>query len=114
VKGILWHLVDWVSNNYQWSVCYIPTGNLNFPAYDQEQNVKMATNYQAFDYDHPLALWYSYNKMMMHMFAGIPTGDMDSTTTVGTKPSVSLRQSIPNYFDYLENHEHQARRITSG
>lgn len=113
VKEILGHLVDSVSNNYQRLVRYIPQGNLNFPPYDQEQNVKRA-NYQAFDFDQLLALWTNYNKLLLHMLAGIPAADMDSTTAVGDKPPVALRQSIPDYFAHMENHERQARRIIAG
>jgi len=113
VKEILGHLVDSVSNNYQRLVRYIPKGNLNFPAYDQEQNVKRA-NYQAFDFDQLLALWYNYNKLLLQMLGGIPEGDMDSTTSVGDKPPVTLRQSIPDYFAHMENHERQAQRVISG
>lgn len=113
VKEILGHLVDSVSNNYQRMVRYVPKGNLSFPPYDQEQNVKRA-NYQAFDYDHLLALWYGYNKLLLHMIAAIPAADLDSTTTVGDKPPVPLRQSIPDYFAHMENHERQARRIIAG
>ena len=113
VKEILGHLVDSVSNNYQRIVRYIPKGNLNFPPYDQEQNVKRA-NYQAFDFDQLLALWYNYNMLMLHMIAGIPAADLHSTTTVGDKPPVALRQSIPDYFAHMENHERQAKRIIAG
>jgi len=113
VKEILGHLVDSVSNNYQRMVRYIPKGNLDFPPYDQEQNVKRA-DYESFDFNHLLALWYSYNKLLLHMISGIPAGDLDSTTTVGDKPPVALRQSIPDYFAHMENHERQARRIISG
>jgi DinB superfamily len=113
VKEILGHLVDSVSNNYQRLVRYIPNGNLGFPPYDQEQNVKRA-NYQAFDFDQLLALWYNYNKLLLHMLAGIPEGDMGSTTSVGDKPPVALRQSIPDYFAHMENHERQAQKIIAG
>jgi hypothetical protein len=113
VKEILGHLVDSVSNNYQRLVRYIPNGNLDFPPYDQEQNVKRA-NYRAFDFDQLLALWYNYNKLLLHMLAAIPEGDMGSTTTVGDKLPVALRQSIPDYFAHMENHERQARKIIAG
>jgi len=113
VKEILGHLVDSVSNNYQRLVRHIPNGNLNFPPYDQEQNVKRA-NYQAFDFDQLLALWYSYNKLLLHMLAGIPAADLDSTITIGDKPPVAIRQLIPDYFAHMENHERQARKIIAG
>ena len=112
IKEILGHLVDSVSNNYQRIVRYIPQGNLDFPPYDQELSVKRA-NYPAFDFDQLLTLWYDYNRLLLHMLAGIPAGDLDSTTTVGEKPPVTLRQSISDYFAHLENHERQAQRIAA-
>jgi hypothetical protein len=43
----------------------------------------------------------------------IPPADLDSTTAYGGKPPVTLRQSIPDYYAHLENHERQVRRIAS-
>ncbi len=110
VKEILGHLVDSVGNNYQRIVRYVPQGHLAFPPYDQEQNVRRA-DYRAFDYDRLLALWYAYNLLMLHMLARIPDAELDSTTSVGDKPPVTLRQSIPDYFAHMENHERQVQRI---
>jgi hypothetical protein len=110
VKEILGHLVDSVSNNHQRLGRYVPNGHLNYPAYDQEQCVKRA-DYQAFDFNQLLALWYSYNQLLLHMIAGIPAADLDSTISIGDKPPVAMRQLIPDYFAHMENHERQARRI---
>ena len=113
VKEILGHLVDSASNNHQRIGRYIPKGNLTYPAYDQEQCVKRA-GYGAFDFNRLLALWYAYNQLLLHMFAGIPAAHLDSTITMGDKPPVAIRQLIPDYFAHMENHERQARRIISG
>ena len=113
MKEILGHLVDSASNNHQRIGRYIPKGNLNYPAYDQEQCVKRA-DYRAFDFHRLLALWYSYNQLLLHMFAGIPAADLDSTIAIGDKSPVAIRQLIPDYFAHMENHEHQARRIMAG
>ena len=110
VKEILGHLVDSVSNNHQRLGRYVPKGHLNYPAYDQEQCVKRA-DYQAFDFNQLLALWHSYNQLLLHMIAGIPAADLDSTISIGDKTPVALRQLIPDYFAHMENHERQARRI---
>ena len=110
VKEILGHLVDSVSNNHQRLVRYLPREHLNYPAYDQEQCVKRA-DYQSFDFALLLALWYSYNKLLLHLIAGIPAADLDSTVSIGDKPPVTLRQLIPDYFAHMENHERQARQI---
>ncbi|MGE5257815.1 MAG: DinB family protein [Hyphomicrobiales bacterium] len=110
VKEILGHLVDSVSNNHQRLGRYIPGGNLTFPAYDQEQSVRRA-DYQSFDLDPLLALWYHYNQLLLHMIAAIPAGDLDSTIAVGDRPPVAIRQLIVDYFSHMENHEQQAKRI---
>jgi DinB superfamily len=113
VKEILGHLVDSVSNNHQRLARYIPGGNLNYPAYDQEQCVRRA-DYQAFDLEQLLALWYNYNKLLLHMVAGIPAVDLGSTIAIGDKPPVAIRQLITDYFSHMENHERQAKRIIGG
>jgi hypothetical protein len=113
VKEILGHLVDSVSNNHQRIARYIPKGNLAYPSYDQEQCVKRA-DYQALDFGRLLALWYNYNQLLLHMIAGIPAVDLDSTIAIGDKPPVALRQLITDYFAHMENHERQAQRIISG
>jgi hypothetical protein len=110
VKEILGHLVDSVSNNHQRLARYIPKGNLRYPGYDQEQCVQRA-RYQAFDFPRLLALWYNYNQLLLHLIAGIPAVDLDSTVAIGDKPPITLRQLIPDYFAHMENHERQARRI---
>jgi hypothetical protein len=113
VKEILGHLVDSVSNNHQRLARYVPKGNINYPSYDQEQCVKRA-DYQSFDLNQLLTLWYNYNHLLLHLIAGIPAGDMDSTVSIGDKPPVALRQLIQDYFAHMENHKRQARRIIEG
>jgi len=113
VKEILGHLLDSASNNHQRYGRYIPKGNLNYPAYDQEQCVKRA-DYRAFDFKRLLSLWYNYNQLLLNMFAGIPAADLDSTIAIGDKPPVAIRKLIPDYFAHMENHERQARRIIAG
>ena len=48
---------------------------------------------------------------LLHMLAGIPAADLDSTITIGDKPPVAIRQLIADYFGHMENHERQARKI---
>lgn len=110
IKEVLGHLVDSVANNYQRIVRYLPQGHLDFPPYDQEQNVRRA-DYATFDYDQLLALWYAYNRLMLHMLARIPAADLGSTTAYSGSPPVTLRQSVPDYYAHMENHERQVRRI---
>jgi hypothetical protein len=113
VKEILGHLVDSASNNHQRLARYVPKGNLDYPPYDQEQCVQRA-RYQAFDFAQLLALWYNYNRLLLHLIAGLPEADLDSTISIGAKPPVTLRQLVSDYFAHMENHERQARSIIRG
>jgi hypothetical protein len=113
LKEILGHLVDSASNNHQRFVRYVPRGNFNYPAYDQERCVQRA-GYQTFEFPALLELWHSYNRLLLHLIAGLPVADLDSTIAIGDNPPVTLRQLIQDYFGHMENHERQARRIMSG
>ena len=74
-------------------------------------NPNLHETIRAFAFDRLLALWYNYNQLLLHMLAGIPAEDLDSTITIGDKPPVAIRQLIPDYFAHMENHERQARKI---
>jgi hypothetical protein len=113
IKEIIGHLVDSASNNHQRLSRYVPQGHLDYPPYDQEQCVQRA-GYQAFDFERLLALWYNYNQLLLHLIAGLPDADLDSTISIGAKPPVTLRQLASDYFAHMENHERQARRIIAG
>jgi hypothetical protein len=113
VKEILGHLVDSASNNHQRLVRYVPNGTLAFPGYDQELSVLRA-GYRTFDFDRLIALWYTYNHLLLHLIAAIPSGDLESTITVGERPPVTIRQLVADYFSHMENHERQALRIIGG
>jgi len=113
VKEVLGHLVDSVGNNHQRLARCMPKGTISYPAYDQEHCVQRA-GYQTFDYDRLLALWYTYNQLLLHLIAGIPTADLDAAIAIGDKPPVALRQLIQDHFAHMENHERQARRIIAG
>ena len=110
VKEILGHLVDSVSNNHQRLARYVPRGHLEFPGYDQELCVRRG-RYQDFPYDVLLALWYHYNRLLLHIAAGIPEADLEATVAVGGNPPVTLRALVADYFAHMENHERQAARI---
>jgi hypothetical protein len=110
IKEILGHLLDSSSNNHQRLVRYKEKDNLDFPGYDQNLFVKRA-NYQDFDFNFLLLLWYNYNKLLLHIIANIPAEDLHSTITVGDRPAVTIERLIKGYFGHMENHEEQIQRI---
>ncbi len=110
VKEVLGHLVDSLSNNHQRLMRYRAGGRLEFPGYDQEQFVRRA-NYRGFEFDVLLSLWYSYNRLFLHIIASIPADDIGSTIAVGDRPTVTLGQLIQDYFRHMDLHRKQVERI---
>lgn len=110
-KQIVGHLVDSVSNNHQRILRYVPQGNLTFPAYDQNAFVHQA-QYDTFDFQRLVTLWYQYNQLFLHIIEHIPQEDWQSSTvTIGDHPSLSLEQLVSDYFVHIEKHERQVIRI---
>ena len=110
IKEILGHLVDSVSNNYQRLQRYHPGGEIQFPGYDQEECVRRA-NYSTFDYPDLLNLWYTHNRILLHLCGNIPEEDLESKIKVGDNPAMSIRKLIADYFAHMVLHENQAREI---
>lgn len=110
-KQIVGHLIDSVSNNHQRLLRYIPQGNLNFPAYDQNTFVRRA-QYETFEFQRLVMLWYQYNQLLLHIIEHIPQEELQSSTvTVGDRPPLRLEQLVSDYFVHLEKHERQVIRI---
>jgi hypothetical protein len=112
IKEIVGHLVDSCSNNHQRLARFVPGGNLIFPGYQQEEFVKRA-DYMHFDYLELVALWYHYNKLLMHIFERVaPDVAMNSTITIGENQPVSIAELLRDYFVHLEKHVSQIKRIS--
>ena len=110
VKEIVGHLLDSLSNNHQRLSRYNPNGHLAFPGYEQTLFVQRA-HYATFDFKTLLALWFNYNQLLLHIIDHIPPEDIQSTLTIGQRPTLTIGQLITEYFDHMENHEQQLKRI---
>lgn len=110
-KQIVGHLIDSVSNNHQRLLRYVSQGNLTFPAYDQNTFVRRA-QYDTFEFQRLVTLWYQYNQLFLHIIAHVPQEDWQSSTvTIGDRPALTLEQLVSDYFVHLEKHERQVVRI---
>lgn len=111
IREVAGHLIDSASNNHQRLSRYVSGGNLVFPAYDQNTFVRRA-GYDSFNSVTLVSLWYGYNLLFLHMISLIPEEHLrSSTVTVGEHPTLTLGELIRHYFDHMERHERQVRRI---
>ncbi len=111
VREVVGHLIDSAGNNHQRVCRIVPGGNLSFPAYDQRTFVDRA-GYDGFDWPTLVVAWYSFNLLLLHMFARIPEEMLSSSTvTVGDRAPVSYDRLIEDYYTHLEIHEEQVHRI---
>ena len=110
IKEVIGHLLDSLSNNHQRLARYKARGHLDFPAYDQEAFVRRC-HYGSFEFHTLLSLWYTYNRLFLHIVANIPQPELDSTIRVGDRPAVTIGQLIQDYFAHMEIHERQISRI---
>ncbi|MHB9027555.1 MAG: DinB family protein [Candidatus Latescibacterota bacterium] len=111
VREVIGHLIDSASNNHQRVSRYIPGGNLSFPAYDQDTFVRRA-GYDSLDCDTLVALWHGYNLLFLHMIELIPEEQLrSSTVTIGEHPPLTLWELTEKYFEHMERHERQVKRI---
>lgn len=110
IKEILGHLLDSTSNNHQRLSRYHANGNLEFPAYDQLQFVQRA-HYNLFDFKTLLSLWFNYNKLFLHMVDHIPPTELQSTLSIGDRPTITLEALVEDYFAHMAIHEEQIKRI---
>ena len=110
IKEILGHLLDSASNNHQRLSRYQANGNLEFPGYDQLQFVQRA-HYASFDFQTLLTLWFNYNKLFLHMVDHIPPEDLQSTLSIGDRPTITIQALVEDYFAHMKIHQEQIKRI---
>lgn len=112
IKEILGHLLDSLSNNHQRLSQYNANDNFQFPGYDQNVFVQRA-QYDTFDFQSLLSLWYQYNHLLLHIVDHIPQDHLTSTITIGDRPTITLEQLVDDYFAHMQKHERQVKRIIS-
>jgi len=111
LKEIVGHLVDSASNNHQRFVRLQESGSLDFPKYDTEGWIKLQ-KYDSFDWGTLVGLWYSYNKLLLHIISNVSTGCLDNQWK-RQDGAVSLEYLIKDYFSHMKIHiDHFERRLS--
>ena len=105
LKEIVGHLVDSASNNHQRFV-RLQLGNLKvFPAYDNEGWIAVQ-RYNEYEWSALLALWISYNRLLLHVTAGVNPSCL-SHVWENEGEAHPLEWLIEDYFRHMRSHRAQ-------
>jgi DinB superfamily len=110
VKEVVGHLIDSVSNNHQRLVRFTTDNNFHFPGYEQNEFVRRA-NYHNYNFHDLITLWYSYNKLLLHIIESIPEENLKCLVTREQDKPMTISELIQSYYDHLINHKKQVGRI---
>jgi DinB superfamily len=110
VKEVVGHLIDSVSNNHQRLARFTLDNNFHFPGYEQREFVRRA-NYYNYDFNELVTLWYSYNKLFIHIIENIREEELNCLVTIGQDDPITISELIDSYYQHLINHEGQIKRI---
>jgi hypothetical protein len=105
-KQVLGHLIDSASNNHQRFVRASLQQSLEFPAYDQEGNVRIQAPQDA-EWPLLVSLWAAYNRYLAHIIAHLPTTKLETECRIGAGTPVTLRFLAEDYLTHLLHHLRQ-------
>ena len=107
VKEIIGHLVDSAANNHQRFLRAQIEGSLVFPAYQQNDWVRLE-DHQGRDWAELVSFWQAYNHQLAHVIRRIPADRLDAACTIGAGPPVTLGFLVEDYLRHLRHHLAQA------
>lgn len=102
LKEIIGHLIDSASNNHQRFVRLQFDDLLDFPAYDGEDWIKVQ-KYREMDWNGLVTLWYSYNRLLLHVIANIDKGFLNNVW-VKKEEALPLKQLVEDYYRHVQWH----------
>src|SRR5580658_2826201 len=88
-KQVLGHLIDSASNNHQRFVRAALQPSLDFPAYDQNGNLRVQAVQDA-DWQLLISLWAAYNRYLVHVIANLPAANLSTPCRIGAGEAVTL------------------------
>ena len=113
ISEVIGHLIDSACNNQQRFVRAQFCDELVFPKYEQNDWVS-AANYQTFDWESLVELWYRYNKLIAHLFRNMKESELTTPCTITPNETCTLEFLVHDYLDHLNHHlEILAGRIDS-
>jgi hypothetical protein len=102
-KQVIGHLIDSASNNHQRFVRAALQTSLNFPGYDQNENVRVQAVQEA-DWQLLVALWAAYNRYLAHIIAHLPDAKLETVCRIGSGEAVTLGFLAADYLSHLAHH----------
>ena len=112
-KEVIGHLIDSASNNHQRFVRAALQDSLEFPAYDQEGNVRVQAIREA-EWPLLVSLWTAYNRYLAHVIAHLPASKLDTVCRIGSGKAVTLSFLATDYVEHLVHHLAQIGAAGSG
>ena len=107
-RQLLGHLIDSASNNHQRFVRAALQPSLDYPAYDQNGNIRVQAVQDA-DWDLLISLWASYNRYLAHVIAHLPAWKRSTPCRVGAGDPVTLEFLVDDYLVHLLHHLEQLK-----
>ena len=105
-KQLVGHLIDSASNNHQRFVRASLQPSLDFPAYDQDGNVR-TQHFQQASWPMLVTLWRSYNQFLAHVIAHLPESKLQTQCRIGEDDPVTLEFLATDYVAHLSHHLQQ-------
>lgn len=90
-------------NNHQRFVRAVQQPSLDFPAYDQEGNVRVQAPQEA-DWSLLVSLWADYNRYLAHIIARLPASKLDTVCRIGSNEPKPLSFVATDYLTHLLHH----------
>jgi hypothetical protein len=112
-RQLLGHLIDSASNNHQRFVRAALQPSLDFPAYDQNGNIRVEAVQDA-DWDLLISLWSAYNRYLAHVIAHLPASKLSTPCRIGDGQPVTLEFLVDDYLVHLLHHLEQLGAHTAG
>ena len=105
IKQILDHLVDSAANNHQRVVRLQYNDKLDFPDYQQDNDLWIALqDYQNADWANLIQLWRCYNLHIIQVINSVDKNRLDSYWCDFTGTKVTLQEMIEGYLGHLHLH----------
>lgn len=112
IKQILGHLIDSAANNHQRMVRLQYHAKLNFPDYQQDNDLWIALqDYQNADWHTIVQLWKFYNLHMIQVIKSVDETKLDHSWLSFENTKVTLQQMIEGYLGHIELHLNEIQEL---
>jgi hypothetical protein len=101
-KEAMGHLIDWAMAHQQWLAGALTGPKLIATGYPSEDWVS-AQHYASFSWPDLVDLWLCTNRLLIHVFSGIPEEKLDTPCRIGIDEPIPLSELIDRYVDHCDD-----------